>query len=216
MPENVYRIVVKWTKKEHDQGIKLIGGFYSEQFAGSKYMNALSPGNKPCEEMEKQKLSDGSNYWWPKIGAEKEVDVGKGKITLKCGDNDGIYVHPTVNTKKTHIQSFTVVSTFMKNNYAFFVQTVGQKSGPIAQHTGADIEVEVYEYHEGQKGEFSVYKPTKVYSIKKSVGTSSYSGSKYWYVFNMVPKGDGTAEVKGVEKIKTDIKFLENEYQSQK
>ena len=216
VPENVYRIVVKWTKKEHDQGIKLIGGFYSEQFAGSKYMNALSPGNKPCEEMEKQKLSDGSNYWWPKIGAEKEVDVGKGKITLKCGDNDGIYVHPTVNTKKTHIQSFTVVSTFMKNNYAFFVQTVGQKSGPIAQHTGADIEVEVYEYHEGQKGEFSVYKPTKVYSIKKSVGTSSYSGSKYWYVFNMVPKGDGTAEVKGVEKIKTDIKFLENEYQSQK
>ncbi len=211
--KGVYRVVVKWTAAEEKKGVAFVGAAYTQNRL-TTYAEALSQtgpdiygkdANNVCRFM----ATTTGNYWmpnncWGYLG---------GNTKPSAGVNGGIYIHPKLGAEKTFVQSFTFDMDKMSNSkqpLGFVVQAIGGSTtpdeGPIYPYRMSEnVKVEVYEYHEGQNPQDSIYLPTEVYSIS-TAGTKQSNpnkSAKYWHVFNIMNDGSGNYSVQGVEEIET-------------
>ena len=184
VPENTFRVVVRWSDKEN----------YAD-FMGNLYHAPLSCGGANCSTINWFEVGKGTNvgvcssigkvssYWKPNCSAATSIE-----------SNAGVWVHDLVNLEKTYAQAMTIAAPPTGSAhppFAFFVEAVGEY---ISNYSSSpDVEVEIYTYHPGQIPDLSVYKPTQVFKINAALKSTSAS-AQYWHVFNLVYK-DGKYEI---------------------
>lgn len=100
----------------------------------------------------------------------------------------GTFFHPYFHTDKTHIQSFTIDFNKMLSSDKSFAFVVQSLSGYISPYKTSNLAVDIYEYHDKQNSQYSVYKPTKTYAILDAAATGTNTKAKYWHVFNIAKK----------------------------
>ncbi len=168
VPENVFRVVVKWTDKENKKGLKFQGNVQNPWVNSGKVVNYLSSFNK--DDKLSYICSTGRDF------AKDCPDRHRNKV----------YIHPYVNGETIFTQSFTIDASQSVGSYRFFVDSL---TGPIGLNTNTELTVEVYEHRKGQDDEYSILKPAKVFSLAAAADTSSNKLAKYWHVFNIVNDG---------------------------
>jgi hypothetical protein len=211
VPPATFRVVVKW--KTNDANVKFTGLVYNSEFnnngvadtsqerfgATVSYMTAASHWNV-CQGMEKFEagvgmLNPNDGYWLPTL-CHKEFAANDG--------SGGVYFHKVGNLEKIGAQALTIptksndlgaLSTYYDAPYAFFVQAITARgaSTNISALEDLDVTVDVYEFHEGQVPEYSMYLPTATYTMRmasKSSNTGTDALVKYWHVFNLQKVGD--------------------------
>ncbi|MEK7623430.1 MAG: CARDB domain-containing protein [Patescibacteria group bacterium] len=118
------------------------------------------------------------------------------------GYETSVSVHPPGGLTHTFIQAMTVFpgsgmdvlntgvnadtdpANDINTNYAFFVSPLA--GGSITPYVRRDVQVEVYDYHEGQDDLYSIYKPRHTFRIQAAASTQTTPEDAYWHVFNMV------------------------------
>ena len=166
VPTSTVRIVVKWTSEEENK----LGGFVGD----------VIKTNSPTEWTHNRLptttfgtiIKNADEYWVP-----------DGCTSLVC-------VHAKVHTPKIYVQSFTVDAGAGKD-YVFTVSALTNFIGGPAKRS--NLQVEVYTAHANQIPAYSIYKPTRTFSIRNASGTSSNARAKYWYVFKI--RGNNTAPI---------------------
>ncbi len=226
VPPNHFRVVVTWTKEEEDKGQQFQGVLYnptegsSQEKPQQSYFEALTQ-TSICANMQRifAWTADGVGqyYWYPTGGT-----LAMPNQTAWCIKYHGkTFIHAIASTPNIFAQAFTIDTDEYECDdvngaitctwdgmvddegpYAFMVQTLN--GGPIAQHYNSNVKVEIYTYHEGQVGAYSIYKPTKTFYIKDSAGTSSNEFASYWHVFNLEFK-NGKYDVVPVESFETNF-----------
>ena len=175
VPEEAFRIVVRWTNEDN------------AEFSGAIHNKAIPsiPGAEPgtisyadklipyCQQMGKWQ---NSFYWMP-------------VYCNPLGVGNMIYVHESFFAEgvNTRAQAMTVRTNVVpadsgKPPFAFFVDAIGES---IYKHSDSNLRVEVYGYHEGQNPDFLIYNPIAEFDIKGAAGTSSNDSAEYWHVFNL-------------------------------
>ncbi len=209
VPPDVYRVIIKWNDQPLENDTKyIVANLYSDEFPNSgeasikSFVEAAENPGEICNKIEKGLWPDnfiGGEYWNP-----RSTDTGT------CGSGKGIYMHP-VRLRQNYpqgeqrydmsIQSVTFDTNQLATNktVAFFVSSHAGK--PIAQYADSDsnVEVLIYEYHEGQDSLLSVYQPVHQFKLKAAQESSTNPGAKYWHVFNFVNKS-GKFVVENVQK----------------
>lgn len=180
------RVVVRWTDKENQKGVKFQGIVYNQGFAGNgaagqvtfadafSATDVLDPenGSRICDKYDYVNDCLGKHY-------------------------NGVYVHPMGNLPHTYVQSFTI-NTYKRGitsyNYAFVVQELGKviklndttSVSPILPYLDGGLEVEVYTHHEGS----SIYKPDHVFKFTrdqlKNADQLVGNNYQYWHPFDLV------------------------------
>ncbi|PIZ95071.1 MAG: hypothetical protein COX81_01845, partial [Candidatus Magasanikbacteria bacterium CG_4_10_14_0_2_um_filter_37_12] len=206
VPNQVFRVVIRWSDKTANDDGNYYGGLYSEGFSTTSkqyiYTDPSLLEDNLCSKIDflnslkKDPIPSGSvfetydvlyNYWWPE----------------DCLPYDNIlYIHPKNNLKHTYIQSFTIdTEQFASNNViGFFVQNLGRSIGSLKDKT-SDLSVDIYTYHDGQIPARSIYLPSQTFKIKGAEKTSTnvgdqkgQNGAQYWHAFNLV-KQSGTYKI---------------------
>ena len=166
-------------------------------YASAPTLAAQDQRNYLCSEMEK------------KTAVARTCDLSRQDCDVwgpkNCtSQNRGIWVHDIGQLQKNYAQatSFQIFQEVRNNPgqlYGFFVEGIGPGGNlPINNYRGQEMSVELYEYHEGQVPEYSLYKPTHVYRLAKSRGSQNPL-ARYWHVFNIRINADETYSVEDVE-----------------
>ncbi len=201
VPQGTFRVVVKWKHLADGPDVNFIPIIYNSAFLNDQQqyrsgmadiVHALSSRGAAdpfsvCSQMAQRA---GSTYWFPDAcNSFKAFGAG--------GNNDGsVFVHApgTINTI-SEVASTVVTGGFRGNPatghynspYAIFVGMIsGNNIVPISSFENLDVTVEVYEYHEGQIPESSLYLPTHVYSLQRAMPSSNEGFAQYWHVFNLM------------------------------
>jgi cysteine-rich repeat protein len=189
VPENTFRVVVRWSDKEGNVGF--MGNVYNLSLNDNgPFINQISAGTDLCTQMIKD---DTTGYW------------GSDDCISSASDLTGALVraHDSVNLEKTYAQAMTVKAVGNGNNhlpFAFFVEAVGD---PIYNYASSpNVSVEVYTYHKDQIPDLSVYAPTSIFKINEAENSTNAS-AYYWHVFNLEYVKD-KYEIVPVQKVRTD------------
>mgnify|MGYP000867254138 CR=1 FL=1 len=186
VPTNTYRVVVRWTDKESQQGVSFVGGVYSDGFSAFKadinYTNMWGVIGGMCNQV----AIDGSLYpgfWWP-----------SGCTGFPSVTNPVVYTHEPINSDKIYTQSITIDTTRMPSAGAesIAVYVIGLRSlfdtPMIGEFKNSNLIVDVYGYRSDQDPAYSLYEPLYSYSIKNA-RRSVNPDAVYWHVFNLVKSG---------------------------
>ena len=207
VPAGTFRVVVKWKHFVDGPDVAFAPVVYNRDLidASGQYRTAMvdllrakSETNRLqvraddfvhnflCSQME---LSQG--YWMPfHCASFKDPDA--------AGNNDGsIFVHTPGTLKTISAEASTIVTAdyrgaaedgHFNSPYAVFVELIsGTSTVPITSFANLDVTVEVYEYHEGQLPQYSLYLPNSehIYSLQSATQSSNAGIAKYWHVFNL-------------------------------
>ncbi len=221
VPQNVFRVVVRWGEDEAQAQAEFLGNLYHNDFPqnGGRIVNlAIAQArtvqesvNYVCDNIGEQQLAIGggqtANYWW-------SIDCSSIASTDASAPAE-VYVHPNLSLSKTFIQSMTI-DLRNANSIAPFQFFIDDTTRPMYEYrNNQNFTVEVYEYHNGQNPLRSVYLP-RVFRISGTVGTSSNPNAQYWHVFNIVRNpGNGRYEIRalgpsGDGSLETDIEDIHN------
>ncbi len=168
VPEDVFRVVVRWTDLESNANAQFIGRLYSDAFTANSriadltYAQALGT---VCDQSARTAFG-GVEYWWPS-GCQSFENT--------------VFVHPRINLSRTYVQSMTIDARNAEAPFAFFVDEVNRPLDAFTRSAG--LRVEVYTYHEGQSPLESVYLP-RVFEIRQA-DQSTNTNVQYWHVFNL-------------------------------
>lgn len=220
VPQNVFRIVVRWTHDENDADADFIGNLYHNEFTNSTHIanlpealvrSSIETANYVCDDTSQQNLTvqngQTERYWWS-TGC-------RALQTTSLVNPVRVYVHPYIGLNDTFTQSMTVD---LRNStttapFQFFVDDTARAMYEYRNNRG--LTVELYEYHAGQNPLLSVYAP-RVFTIRGTSGTSSNPNAQYWHVFNIVRNpSSGMYEVRtlgpaGSGSLETDIEDIHN------
>jgi cysteine-rich repeat protein len=169
VPSYQTRIVVRWEKKSG--GALFTGNFYQDGATPNTISYISGSGTQLCGEM----TQNAQGYYVP----------------TNCNTiGNSTWAHRILNPDSTTyaLQAFTLSAVLRPMSTIGFY--VSSPNGPINQFKDYNVWVDVYEFHEGQVPEYSVYKPTHSFSIKNAV-PSSNSIARYWHVFNLSITSDG-------------------------
>lgn len=206
VPENVFRVVVRWGADEFNAGARFIGRAYNNAFSTQNariadYTRALTAGNVCTNITRQQQLSDRqgnlAQYWWPATG--------------NCTPFDGVaYIHPRIASSTLFSNTFVQAMTLdlrdpniVSSTVHFFVDEL---SGPIRPYErNQTLVVDVYEYKIGQNTLRGHYNPI-TFPITAAAGTSSNPTDEYWHVFNLVRTAStGKYRIVPVQQIERDV-----------
>lgn len=191
VPTSTFRVVVRWSKQEFDQGDRFAGLIYNQTFAGGSnsaifsYLRATADSqagtDRVCDDVELRQAGPFQGYWMP--------------AGCTPYGNNTIAVHPLGSLNQTFIQSFTInpinqingTPSPIREPFAVVVQNLNRA---IGRSTGSrNVVVEVYDYHNAQIArtaveQQSIYKPRLTLQLSKAdLGSET---AAYWHVFNIV------------------------------
>lgn len=230
VPPNHFRIVLTWTKEEADKGHQFGGIVYNPAQGGNEFTQQQSyfqslGSQGICANMKSifgwTPDGLGQYYWYPASGSLKKYgELGVKDQNAACLKYYGnVFVHAVASTFNTFAQSFTIDTdeytydaqskqytwdgvVTNQGPFAFMVQSLNDS--PIAQLTNSNVKVDIYTYHDGQVGTYSVYKPTHTFYLKDAAGTSSNQFASYWHVFNLEFK-NGVYTMVPIESLETNF-----------
>ena len=215
VPENSYRVVVKWEGNnfwgiDNDKEGNFVGNFYGQAMADSDKSGdarvEFGEENVFCDEI----ISNNNNYWIPSgsnCNRTSKYSIGSNYL-IRPHRIGGIEVK---GDKK--VQSYTILNTSAKSSsmsngskVGFYVNTFGYKgaTSTIQQHQDKNVTVQIYKHHQGENPEYSIYKPVLEFDIRDSEH-SSFKGAKYWHVFNFVKQSDGTLGIQDIRGNTLDL-----------
>jgi cysteine-rich repeat protein len=223
VPQNVFRVVVRWSREENAAEADFLGNLFHNDFSednarmvslmGARIRSFRETVNYVCDDISQQDLSvangQTATYWW-----------STGCTPISSGDVANpaqVYVHPEINLTDTFVQSMTI-DLRNANTAAPFQFFIDDSRRPMYEYlNNRGLTVELYEYHANQSPLRSVYTP-RVFTIRGAAGTSSNPNASYWHVFNIVrnpatgnyevralgPSNNGTIET-GIEDIHNNL-----------
>ncbi len=207
VPQDVIRVVVKWTQEENEEQFRFQGVLHNSGFAAANRTIRLSDFHfRSCNSIRLNGAgATYPNYWWP-----------------DCDNNfleQSVYVHNQVSGSKTFIQSFTIamngganVPLASKRSYAFFVEALTQEGvTPIGNIRDKNVTVDIYTAQATQNPKFSIYKPLYSYKLEASGGSNPQA--RYWHVFNLAQVNDNGAiyDVRSPQTIRVNAQTNQNE-----
>lgn len=151
---------------------------------------------KPYTDAEKIELNRIGirNYWKPdQCSAFSSKPVQGDPNFLSSGD---VYVHAEGHLGSVAEQAMTIYTgnvfgthrdTAYEAPYAVFVQSfTPQGDVPITSFDNLDLTVEVYDYHNDQDPHYSLYLPTRTFTLRSATLSNNGGIAKYWHAFNLV------------------------------
>ena len=197
VPPNHMRVVVRSKPVDDDGAFGFVGNVYSRKYSNPltnrtggrlSYTDIIAE-DSICFLIEKGGAGVWSGYWQPRLHAH-------------CSS----YNNTTMNLLGT-VRGISAQATTVDVNipggpgndgtpFAFFVSAVTNDANvPISAFRDREVQVEVYQYHEGQVPSYSVYKPTHVFEMNRAEGSGNAGLARYWHVFNIV-RVNGTYEIR--------------------
>lgn len=138
-----------------------------------------------------KKSQSGINYWWP---------VTNNGTAFTCLGKAGVYIaqNQTTAAKTVTIQTFTIDARTYAGPITFFIKALNNN---IYENRNSDLEVRVYDYHDGQDSEDSVYGPRYLFKIKDAANTISTDDGSIWQPFNLVKDASGVYKVEKIPQL---------------
>ena len=174
------------------------------------YARAIAEKNRPhpgvnlganpswlCSRMAQQVAT---KYWLPNdcIPFNYQGAARMGQADLNLAKSGGVYVHERGSLANVSASAMTIFTGNYLGNpstgtynapYAIFVEAITAQGGlPISSFDNLDVTLEIYDYRDGQNADFSLYqpRPTNVFLLRSSRGSSNDEIAKYWHAVNLV------------------------------
>jgi cysteine-rich repeat protein len=223
VPDGVFRVVMKWTNQEEQDGANFVLGVYNSSFEDGGILDTVVAPSAVARRATVVSLDDQRSLRCGQVASGQIVltfsDLISQGVTsdqeefrdfcwlaqyqsywwpIKPAqmDNEFVYVHPENQIKeRLFTQAITLDANrdIDKHTFAVFVRNIGE---PIADFRRSNLRVEVYTDREGQDRQYSVFAPEKVYPIRAAADTSSNVDAEYWHIFNLeYDQNRGTYEI---------------------
>ncbi|MBU0660911.1 carbohydrate binding domain-containing protein [Patescibacteria group bacterium] len=223
VPEEVYRIVVRYDKSKIDEDIIVLANLYSEDgfqddttnypLASSTFhtLNALqvmsATQDQPyiCGDLQEK-----DEYWVPAASCAW-LKLTNTRHLESDPQSDRVYMHAFGELEETVASAMTLGIGDMTSSdyhYAFFVSIISADGAELSIGNFIDlgISVDVYEYHKEQLGLLSLYTPDYSFTFDSaSVDTSENLAAKYWHVFNVSKVGQN---IRPIGTVETNLKQI--------